>query len=252
LGIRGKYHDRLHELENHYAVEVSKLEGQMMRAEDGLAWMIRQKEMDQKRLREMRLLVSTKSSVTSWFGDKEDKNWKQYEIEWKDLEKEEKKVKHAVGIEVLRIIPVTKLLAKLPELEAARDSWKGQTELFDIWTEVAKQQGQLLDDRYATQTCELYKDFDARCRMLQERFEKRYDHMEWEKNARVANAMAVCQAAKEKFEALITKTEEEFVTLRKKSEWAATEMGALRIEIANLEDEACALPAGYIAARFSG
>jgi hypothetical protein len=235
--IRTQHRDRLQGLEDYFSTESCKLEGKMLRAEDAFARTLRAKEKANKRLREARLLVSTKSNFKGFFGDQEDTNYKQHESEWHRLEALEKKLQHSVAIEILRLIPVEKLLKKLPELDEVIDQWDEKTTLFEIWTKTALDWGRLLEDRYATQTTDLLVDFDSRCDMVARQFEKRVDHMELDKNARVSNAMAVCQEAKKKFEDVIAVREKELLSLSKDSEWAATEMGALRIEIANLEDE---------------
>merc|ERR1719498_247201 len=72
--------------------------------------------------------------------------------------------------------------------------------------------------------------------MLHHRFIDKFDELEFEKNARVANALKLCQEEKEALEKVIADAETKLKGLKRDATNAATEMGALRIEVANLED----------------
>lgn len=218
-----------------YATEHSKLDGQMMLAEDHFCRCLRARDDSGKRVKELGLLVGTKSAFNDFFAEKQE-DWRPLEKETLLLEREVVKLDHALKVFAARVEPIMKLMKKMPEMRRVAQEWQAKVPLFDLWTDQAKAAGQLLEQRYADQSRELVKDYEARDEMLHYRFSRKFEHMEAEKNSRVANAMHLCQVEKDALEAVVREKELELEALRKESSLAATEMGALRIEVANLED----------------
>lgn len=233
--MREESRDKLQALRDQYQTQHCKLETQLMLAEDRYGRSLRTRDENAKRVRELKLLTDSRAVFKNWINQDE-VSYRPLESEWYRLMNEEKKLKHRIHVELQRIIPIQKLIQKMPELVQTRKKWEAMTPLFQIWTPAAMANGQLLEQRYSDQTAELVKDYDARDEMLHHRFVDKFDELEFEKNARVANALKLCQEEKEALEKVIADAETQLRALKRDATNAATEMGALRIEVANLED----------------